>query len=472
MAHHHHHGKAPTETYSYVAEKVPDHEDVFLFVNPKSGGNKGEDFLKVPQPFVTQLDDGRTASLHIFNLITQSQEGMKKFKEIATKAGRPLRMVVGGGDGTVMWADSEATKAGIDTTRECLIGIVPLGTGNDFARVAGWGGKNPKRITMNSCLKVHDMVKLWCSARTRKHDVWEVFAEVDEEEGRILKVSGDRTETEAGGGAKHFVLPMINYFSVGQESKVGIEFDKQRTKSQTANLLVYACAGIFTECDCATQQKIADLVSSLHVGLDASGPALFEYLDDDEPEEAGHLVGNPESIMFLNVNSYAGGAAHFWSQDSELGIEPEPRPEEVNVEADPGDRRIEVVTLPNIVNIALDRAIPNARRVHSGGPYYMEFFQPPDHAEQLDAYCEVDGEFYHLVNPLSVTVRWSKTLQVLQNNHPDSRNALWHLMESGMEKSQLAMEGIGDNITKIGRVSQKNLDDLVASAALGSNGKA
>ena len=49
-------------------------------------------------------------------------------------------MVVGGGDGTVLWVVEEMLKAGIDFNK-CALGVIPFGTGNDFSRVLGWGGK-------------------------------------------------------------------------------------------------------------------------------------------------------------------------------------------------------------------------------------------------------------------------------------------------------------------------------------------
>jgi len=51
-----------------------------------------------------------------------------------------LRVVVGGGDGTVLWVVNEMIKTGIDLN-SVPIGIIPFGTGNDFSRVLGWGGK-------------------------------------------------------------------------------------------------------------------------------------------------------------------------------------------------------------------------------------------------------------------------------------------------------------------------------------------
>lgn len=50
-----------------------------------------------------------------------------------------IRIVVCGGDGTVMWVIEEMIKANIEV-QKCPIGIIPFGTGNDFSRVTGWGG--------------------------------------------------------------------------------------------------------------------------------------------------------------------------------------------------------------------------------------------------------------------------------------------------------------------------------------------
>jgi len=398
-------------------------EDLFLFVNPKSGGNKGQDFLKVPQPFITPAEDGHPIALHIFSLIdaAQRQAGFLRLKQAAdaqSARGQRVKAIVGGGDGTVMWADTEATKAGIDTPSQISFGIVPLGTGNDFSRVAGWGGKNPKKILDNDYAVLRRLASQWSKATPRPHDVWQVEVEVDEHEGKILKVSGTN---EAEQQEKSLSASMINYFSVGQESKVGLDFDKHRTKSQTCNLLVYACSGFSQEMKCTSIQHVSDLVSNMHAGTDADAPLIFGY---DEEHHVPEITGNPESLMFLNVNSYAGGLGHFWQRKADCGIHPEPKSEDVDVDADPGDGRLEVVTLPCIANIALDKIHHLARRVFSGGPYYLEFFGPPSGVEALHAYCEIDGEFYHLVNPLSVGVNFLKRLQVLQN-HDDNDKADW-----------------------------------------------
>lgn len=45
-----------------------------------------------------------------------------------------VRLIIGGGDGTIIWAIEEMIKYKIDFMK-CPIGTIPLGTGNDFSRV-------------------------------------------------------------------------------------------------------------------------------------------------------------------------------------------------------------------------------------------------------------------------------------------------------------------------------------------------
>lgn len=409
-----------------------DLSDIFVFVNPKSGGNRGQVFLEIPSPFLAELEDGQKVTVHIFSLPdgpSGSKPGFLKLKEALQKFQRPLRVIVGGGDGTIMWADQEAVKHGIDSSRQLVYGVIPLGTGNDFARVAGWGGKNPKKILLDDFAEFRMLVSLWVKAKPRLHDVWEVEVRVHED-GEILVVDENKVEVELDFKSKKML--MINYFSIGQESKVGIEFDKHRTKSQTCNLFVYAFEGLFTEMQCCSAQHIGHLVATVYEGTDDSGPVVLTT--DAEERSHPNLRGNPESLLFLNVNSYAGGNAHFWRKDSAIGVEPEPHPDKLQSEEDPGDSKLEVVTLPNILLIPIDEWSHKAKRVHSGGPYFIDFYDRDHEEEEIHVYCEVDGEFYHLVNPESFSLHLVKKLKVLQNDPPlQGESVTDHFLQSAKQ---------------------------------------
>ncbi len=80
-----------------------------------------------------------------FKTLKQHQLQGMRISPILTKqpllGGSNLRVIVGGGDGSIMWAVQEMIKVDIDFDK-CPIGTIPFGTGNDFSRVLGWGRKN------------------------------------------------------------------------------------------------------------------------------------------------------------------------------------------------------------------------------------------------------------------------------------------------------------------------------------------
>lgn len=124
---------------------------VFLFVNPTSGGNKAADFTNLQTERIKffSIDPKKDyeTECFIYNLrdnvnrmrgfMTLKYELLKP--ETISASNRYFRVIVCGGDGSVMWVVEEMIRYKIDPEK-CPIGILPFGTGNDFSRVLGWGG--------------------------------------------------------------------------------------------------------------------------------------------------------------------------------------------------------------------------------------------------------------------------------------------------------------------------------------------
>ncbi len=51
-----------------------------------------------------------------------------------------VKVIIGGGDGTVMWVIESLKDADIDI-KKCIFGVLPLGNSNDLSSSLGWGGK-------------------------------------------------------------------------------------------------------------------------------------------------------------------------------------------------------------------------------------------------------------------------------------------------------------------------------------------
>uniref|UniRef100_A0A674NMM0 Diacylglycerol kinase n=2 Tax=Takifugu rubripes TaxID=31033 RepID=A0A674NMM0_TAKRU len=99
---------------------------LLVLVNSKSGDNQGVKFLR---KFKQLLNPAQ-----VFDLMNGGPElGLRLFQKFVT-----FRILVCGGDGSVGWVLSELDKLRLH--KQCQLGVLPLGTGNDLARVLGWGG--------------------------------------------------------------------------------------------------------------------------------------------------------------------------------------------------------------------------------------------------------------------------------------------------------------------------------------------
>lgn len=250
---------------------------LLVFVNPKSGGLKGRELLynfrKLLNPH--QVFDissgGPLAGLHMFREVPR------------------FRVLVCGGDGTVGWVLGvlEAVRHKL-VCREPPMGIVPLGTGNDLARILRWGAgyssEEPQHIL--ACVDEAEEVLM---------DRWTILLDAQDisEDGEV----NDFLEPPK-------IVQMSNYFGLGIDAELSLDFhlaredEPDKFTSRFHNKGVYVKVGL---------QKIS-YTRSLHKELQLQVDSQIVPLP------------NIDGLIFLNIPSWGSGADLWGSEvDSRYG---------------------------------------------------------------------------------------------------------------------------------------------------------
>ncbi|XP_029155939.1 diacylglycerol kinase eta isoform X3 [Nylanderia fulva] len=129
---------------------------LLVFVNSKSGDNQGVKFLR---RFKQLLNPAQ-----VFDLIKGGPgPGLRLFRHFD-----PFRILVCSGDGSVGWVLSEIDRLGMHT-KQCQVGVLPLGTGNDLARVLGWGASCDDDTHLPQLLEKYE------KAGTKMLDRWSIM---------------------------------------------------------------------------------------------------------------------------------------------------------------------------------------------------------------------------------------------------------------------------------------------------------
>jgi len=81
-----------------------------------------------------------------------------------------VRLVIAGGDGSLIGAVASAKEAGVDV-RHLPVCVLPYGTGNDLAQVTNWG-KQPTGPMYQTLRNL--MTEICINSREEKLNVWTV----------------------------------------------------------------------------------------------------------------------------------------------------------------------------------------------------------------------------------------------------------------------------------------------------------
>uniref|UniRef100_A0A8C7KMC5 Diacylglycerol kinase n=1 Tax=Oncorhynchus kisutch TaxID=8019 RepID=A0A8C7KMC5_ONCKI len=201
---------------------------LLVLCNSKSGDNQGVKFLR---KFKQLLNPAQ-----VFDLMNGGpQLGLRVFQKFAT-----FRILVCGGDGSVGWVLSELDK--LNLHKQCQLGVLPLGTGNDLARVLGWGGLCDDDAQLLQILEKLERVHITQYA--------------DSVASHLTKILDSDKHTDVISSAK-FLCGTVNDFV----AEVGRAYERATENKEEADAMAKKCALL--------NEKLDSLVKALSEEADA-----------------------------------------------------------------------------------------------------------------------------------------------------------------------------------------------------------
>ncbi|XGW08411.1 hypothetical protein V3C99_011050 [Haemonchus contortus] len=264
-------------------------QPLIVFVNPKSGGNKGSKALHT----LCWLLNPR----QVFDIT--SLKGPKFGLEIYRKLVTQLRILVCGGDGTVGWVLQ--TLDSLNWPAYPPMAIMPLGTGNDLSRCMGWGGTFSDE-------PLSQLLQAIFHETTVTHlDRWRIH--VSPNETCAMDTSDELSD------AVQSSLPltvMNNYFSIGADAHVALQFHHSRSanpqmlNSRLKNRIAYGGLGTI-DLFKRTWKDLSEYIYLECDGIDIT-PRIKEL--------------KLHCILFHNITYYAGGTTPWGSEVTADSVKP------------------------------------------------------------------------------------------------------------------------------------------------------
>lgn len=271
---------------SVDTEALPeDAMPLLVFVNSKSGGQMGTYML---ESLRSNLNPLQVVDLHN----TGPKAALKLFANVPN-----VRILVAGGDGTVAWILQTLDE--IDVPKKPPVGVLPLGTGNDLARVLGWGGGYSNELISELLVQVLE-------AHPALLDRWQVEITANEPPKTPSKFASAAGLPAAPPLPKKKEIVFQNYLGIGVDAQAALRFHRTRNLrpqlffSAMTNKLLYGAFGA------------KDVLEHSCAGLHRSIRIYADGVRQTIPPEA-------EGIILLNINSFAGGV-RMWERDGSYGV--------------------------------------------------------------------------------------------------------------------------------------------------------
>lgn len=235
---------------------------VFL-INPISGGGQGKFIYK----YLPEIMDSMNYNESDWRAEFTSKDHMEEQTQTALSETETLIAV--GGDGTVSTVLSTMLRSGF--ANKVKIGLIPLGTGNDLARVLHLYKPYVDRGLLF-------LVRRLLLARPRPFDLWQVNGK----------------------------LALANYFSGGIDACIAHDFNVDRATG------VIASNSVFLNKLHYVRRFFADRKYCLK-------KTTARYVDEDNKLVTVDITGN-RTVIIGNIPSYASGSNPFYESDMADGL--------------------------------------------------------------------------------------------------------------------------------------------------------
>ncbi|XP_023933369.1 diacylglycerol kinase theta isoform X2 [Lingula anatina] len=320
---------------------------LLVFVNVKSGGCQG---LELIRSFRKLLNPHQVFNLEYGGPLP----GLYVFRNIPY-----YKILVCGGDGTVGWVLSCLDNVGQDAVCQSPpMGIVPLGTGNDLARVLRWGpgytgGEDPLNV-------LRDVIE----AEEIQLDRWTVIFHPNEQEQDETRVNLANECLDANTNEDQSTMfVMNNYFGIGVDADVCLDFHNAREEkpekfsSRLRNKGMYFKMGLRKFMN-RRPRSCKDLNKLIKVECDGKTLELPPV----------------EGIIILNILSWGSGA-NVWGPEKEDSWSPPTH----------YDGLLEIVGITGVVHLGqMQSGLRSAIRLAQAGHIRITLYQ--------DLPVQVDGE--------------------------------------------------------------------------------
>jgi len=241
---------------------------LLVFVNSRSGPQQG-------QLLITQLRR-LLNPIQVWDLSHGSPDPILESFLVLSR----LRILVCGGDGTVSWIINVLERLHVPPKLWPPIAILPLGTGNDLARILGWGGG----YNNESLIAILEQIS---ESYVSLLDRWEV----------TIHDRKNKKEERKG---------FFNYLGVGADAQAALQVHylrESRPQWFFSRLVNKAMYGIFGAEDII---KASNVSARKEIKLIADGVEV-------------PLPPDSQGIILLNIDSYAGGVP-LWTHGANINV--------------------------------------------------------------------------------------------------------------------------------------------------------